>query len=152
MGTYHRQLLPCLRWFSGCICGLPPQQSWWNNLWPYTKKQVKFHPVQSKDVRTVIPPPHLKFAHFFSTRSESAMPSGNLLPHVSLRQIYTYIKWILKITKELISHVCKSDLFRIFTWVSSVSSGKYRGNIFIRPQAIPSKFSPIYYSPIILLF
>ena len=82
METSQHQLPWCLRWYSRCIGGLRPQQRWLNRWWPYTKEQVKFHPVQLKDVHTTTLQPRLKFAYFFSTKPEFAMPSGNLL-HVS---------------------------------------------------------------------
>lgn len=79
MENFHLHLPPCLRWFSKCIGGLPPQQHWLKRWWPCTKGLVKFHPVQLMGVRTVILQPLLNFACFSSTKPESVMPSGNLL-------------------------------------------------------------------------
>ena len=84
METFQHQLPWCLRWCSRCIDGLRPQRHWLNRWWPYTKEQVKFHPVQLKDVHTATVRLRQKFAYFFSTKPEFVMPSGNLF-HVSRR-------------------------------------------------------------------
>ena len=119
METFLHQLPWCLRWCSRRIGGLHPQQHLLNRWWPYTKEQVKFHPVQSKDVHTATPRPRQKFAYFFSTKPEFVMPSGNLL-HVTRRhQCFSKSYQILSTVESHIGNDVIQDFVVICTTLSN---------------------------------